>query len=319
MEYRFRALVQPYKSKNPEDFKMKRIKLGVVAVLLLVSAAPCLAVDFIVGAKAGYFAWEPYIKEIPASGFSDIDKGTGVLYGPVLSILFTPDITLSAAALTGTQSTYWNSRHSSFAAGDGSVQHLDADYSVESKRTDIDSALSYRIIENLKVFLGYKYQHIVTSMSYTEVRVNPPDADGHEHVSEVCLMDNKIETPSQGPALGIGTSYAFGSGYFAAANLSALYMRGYFKIRKDKDLRYFSNNDFIREYEAVPELKLDTKQIGLNFEPSIGHSTESGLIFTLGFRYQWLRTEFVDKIEGTSLGKTNDYLYGTFVSVLYSL
>ncbi len=296
---------------------MKSLRLAVV-VLVLVFCVPCFAIDFIVGAKAGYFAWEPYIKEIDASGFNEIDKGTGVLYGPVLSVLFTPDITLSAAALTGTQSTYWNARHSNFVANEGSVQHLDADYSVESKRTDIDSALSYRIIEYLKVFAGYKYQHIVTSMSYTEVRTNPPDADGHEHISEVCLTDNKIETPSQGPALGIGASYAFGSGYFAAANLSALYMRGYFKIRKDKDLRYFSENDFIREPEAVPELKLDTEQMGLNFEPSIGHSAESGLIFTLGFRYQWLRTEFVDKIGGESLGKTNDYLYGVFISVLYS-
>jgi hypothetical protein len=293
---------------------MRRIKFCVVAVLLLVSAAPCFAVDFIVGAKAGYFVWEPYIKEIPASGFNEIDKGTGILYGPVLSILFTPDITLSAAALTGTQSTYWSARRSTFTGEGGSVQYLDADYSVESKRTDVDSALSYRIIENLKIFLGYKYQHIVTLMSYTEAR-----ADSSGALDELNLMHNKIETPSHGPALGIGSSFAFGSGYFIAANLSALYMRGYFKTRKGNDLRYYGSS-FTREDSPVPEIKLDTEQKGFNFEPSIGYSAgESGLIFTLGFRYQWLRTEFLDDLgPGESIGNTNDYLYGAFVSVLYS-
>lgn len=67
-------------------------------------------------------------------------------------------------------------------------------------------------------------------------------------------------------------------------------------------------------------VKIDTRQMGVNFEPAVGFSAgESGLIFTLGLRYQWLRTEFLEEFEpGEEIGDANDYLYGVFVSVLYA-
>ena len=72
--------------------------------------------------------------------------------------------------------------------------------------------------------------------------------------------------------------------------------------------------------KAEETFKVDTRLIGLNFEPSVGYSTGIGLIFTLGFRYQWLRTEYLDDFPGEDepLPDANDYLYGVFVSVLYS-
>jgi hypothetical protein len=289
---------------------LKKGILAFVAILLITGSAPCLAIDFIVGAKAGYFVWEPYLKEIDASGFSEIDRGTGMLYGPVFSALFTQDISLSLAALTGKQSTYWSPDNDAF--GDS---YLTGTYFFESKRTDIDAALSYRIMENLKIFAGYKYQSIKSRISYTELRTNDQRV-----LSDINIQDIKANTPSYGPALGLGYSLILGKGFFLAANLSALYMMGYFEFEANYCYSYHSNSSFVFNNESNQDkIKLDTRQTGLNFEPSIGYSAgESGLMFTLGFRYQWLRTRILDSMEGQSIDNTNDYLYGVFVSVLYT-
>ena len=87
---------------------MNRKKLLIAAVMVFVISAPAFTMNFIVGAKSGYYVWEPYIKDIGASGFAQIDQGAGMLYGPVISAMFTGDLSLSLAVLTGEQSTQWN-------------------------------------------------------------------------------------------------------------------------------------------------------------------------------------------------------------------
>ncbi len=287
---------------------MKYKGIVIVIFIFLVISAPLSALDFIVGAKAGYYGWEPYLKELKGSGFSEIDVGTGVLYGPVFSVLFTPDVSLSLAALTGIQSTHWSAQYDPY---DG--YYLAATYFFESRRTDVDSALSYRIMQNLKVFLGYKYQYIKSTLQYTELRT-----DAAKNITDINLFDMDLKTLSHGPALGIGYSLPLGKSFFVTANLSGLYMWGYFE-GEDKFLYNYSS--FTTPNPGTPvDVKIDTRQMGLNFEPTVGFSVgESGLIFTLGFRYQWLRTEFLDDFEpGEKLGDANDYLYGVFVSVLYA-
>jgi len=288
---------------------MKSKKATIAIALVFIFSMPALAVNFIIGAKAGYYGWEPYLKEIDASGFSEIDVGAGVLYGPVFSVLFTPDLSLSLAALTGVQSTHWKANYEPWEG-----QYLVGTYFFESRRTDVDTALSYRLMQNLKVFLGYKYQYIDSEMNYTEIRTN---AAGE--IDEIIISDGKAETMSHGPALGLGYSLPFGKGFFLAANLSGLYMTGEFKLKGNWTYKYGSGfNDY--NEEPTDSKNIDIEQYGVNFEPAIGYSAgESGLIFTLGLRYQWLRTEFKDEFEpGETLGDANDYLYGVFVSVLYA-
>jgi hypothetical protein len=287
---------------------MKYKRIVIVIFLVLVISAPVFALDFIVGAKAGYYGWEPFLKELKGSGFSEIDVGTGVLYGPVFSVLFTPDISLSLAALTGIQSTHWSAQYDPYES-----YYLAATYFFESRRTDVDSALSYRIMQNLKVFLGYKYQYIKSTIQYTELRT-----DAAKLITEINLFDLDAKALSHGPALGIGYSLPLGKSFFVTANLSGLYMWGYFEGEGDFQYNYSAFDTWT---PVTPmKFKIDTRQFGVNLEPAVGFSAgESGLIFTLGFRYQWLRTEFLEEHEpGEKIRDANDYLYGVFVSVLYT-
>jgi len=46
-------------------------------ILLLPFAVPASAVDFMSGAKGGYFIWKPYFEDI-GDFFDNIDKRTGI-------------------------------------------------------------------------------------------------------------------------------------------------------------------------------------------------------------------------------------------------
>lgn len=282
-------------------------------MLIIIFSIPLHAVDFIIGAKGGYFVWKPYFEDI-GGFFDNIDTGTGVLYGPVISILFTEDISLSIAGLTGIQSTHWTMDFEQ----EGDPDDIRAATSYwKSERYDVDTALSYRVMPQIKIFLGYKYQYIDSTIKYTEART-----DASNQLTDIQHVKDGIETMSSGPALGIGYSLPFGKGYFAAVNISGLYMLGYFKSENDFVYDYNSGTNSFDKENWDP-LKVDIRQAGINLEPSIGFMPEgSGLVLTLGLRYQWLRTNFQDMSheEKDSLGtKTlNDYLYGVFVSVLYT-
>lgn len=288
---------------------MKNMKLILISLLVVSYAVPVMAVDFMIGAKAGYYLWEPFLKEVGGSGFSDIDKGKGMLYGPVASVIFTQDMSLSVAALTGEQSTHWSCHYAPYED-----YYILGTYYFESRRTDVDAALSYRIIENLKIFAGYKYQYIKSTVNYTELRT---DAD--RTINEINYQNVETEMPSHGPALGLGYSYPFAEKFFLAVNLSGLYMFSEFKM-KFGIWENYNNTGAYNNNSSTETMSLDAKQTGINIEPAIGYSSGSdGLIFTLGLRYQWLRTEILDEpTPGEKIDPADDYLYGVFMSVVYA-
>ncbi len=280
-------------------------------ILVLFVSIPAFSLDFIAGVKSGYFAWEPYLKDINANSFDKIDRGKGVLIGPVVSLLFSESFSFSLAALYGTQSTYWSTLDS-YSEGQG--KYNTGVSSFEAERLDIDAVISYTIVSNLKVFAGYKYQNIESKLRFSEVRT-----DSTGTLTEVDNSSYVAETPSQGPALGMGISYPFLDWFFSALNLSGLYMKGKFIIDNKWTHRYENFPSYTLIYRDDPKLKFDTVQYGINIEPSIGVlAKEMNLVFTLGFRYQYLKTEVKDAEE--VIGKTtlNDTIYGVFISVLYS-
>jgi hypothetical protein len=68
---------------------MKRFSVILLCLFFLLGSVSSLrALEFLVRAKAGYFIWEPYAKDVHEETFSSIEHGTGVLYGPAASILF---------------------------------------------------------------------------------------------------------------------------------------------------------------------------------------------------------------------------------------
>ncbi|MFC1670356.1 hypothetical protein ACFL20_08175 [Spirochaetota bacterium] len=294
---------------------MKKIHL--VLLLVFVLSIPTYAVNVIFGAKAGYFVWEPYIQD--AGGFfENMKQGGGILYGPVVSLIATPDISFSVAYLTGNQSASWQMNFEQ--EGDEPDDIRAGTYSWSLKRHDLDSALSYRLTENFKLFIGYKLQYTNSALRQTEVR-----NDSMSLVTQAYHSKDEIETFGNGPAIGVGYAHVFGNGFFVAANLSALYMRGYFKVEGDFYYSAFGSPIEWQEEPGSPPMKISTNQFGLNIDPTVGYKPQDiGIIFTLGFRYQWLRTEFADltteKKEAVGdPGGLNDHQYGVFFSVLYTI
>jgi hypothetical protein len=295
---------------------MRKRIIIILMFLFSLSATPLFALDFILGAKAGYYVWIPYFKEMKGSGVEEIDRGAGILYGPIVSVLFTPDLSFSVALLTGRQSAYWSNMNTEKTFGGEDITSTGTFYAY-MLRTDVDSALSYRVSERFKIIAGYKYQHVRTYLKATfrEVRT-----DG-EYLAQ---GDVRILTPSHGPALGLGFTQPLGDVFFAAVNLSGLYMWSKLDFERNQWDGYIP--DGVKSFEFSPSQvqtkTLETRQIGLNLEPSFGANIQKNFLFTLGFRFQWVQTEFVDDpvIGGVKIapdGWISDYIYGVFVSAMY--
>jgi len=287
---------------NKKGFK------AIIVLCIILFTAPAFALDVMVGAKAGYYVWTPFYKELGASGMGDIEYGTGVLAGPIFSLLFTPDITFSLAGLAGRQSTHWQSVFGDYH--DPAVK-ITGGYYFDTLRVDVDSALSYRLSDNFKLFAGYKFLYLQTDYKYTELRT---DLAGN--INGIHVQDMQILTPFHGPALGFGASLLLSERVFTSANFSVLYLRGYFKL--DYSARYSGDP---LSTESVSMKSSQMEQYGLNVEPVIGFNPGNGLpIISLGARFQWLRVRFTEKRDWNG-GETDkwfdDYLYGMFVSAVY--
>ena len=126
---------------------MKKLVIIIIVLLIALSfTADTKAMEYMAGAKTGYYAWQPFLKDAGGSGMSDIEWGTGMLYGPIVSLIFSPDISFSVAGLIGKQSTHWQSMYSDF---DGNKQ-ITGTYYFEAFRADFDSALSLKLVKILR-------------------------------------------------------------------------------------------------------------------------------------------------------------------------
>ncbi len=292
---------------------MKRITICLMMAVALLAFSPLYALDYIVGAKGGYFYWEPVTKQFNVAGFQDIDRGSGALYGPIFSVILTPDLSLAVSGLMGEQGTDWQTSHKLNERG----QYVSGNYAFTAKRYDLDSALSYRLGESLKIFAGYKYQYLKSSFKTTNMRVEGTA------LKEIEFQDLTIKQPAHGPALGLGFSMPLGKGYFFAINLSGLYMRGRFDMSSNESFGYYSSNSFASpNYQSDISQKLKTTQYGANLEPSLGVNMGEGMpIVTLGVRYQWMKLKFKDAPtnQGFPSKYVDDKVYGVFVGMMYQL
>lgn len=289
---------------------MKKILLS--AIVLIIFSTPMYAFNAMLGAKAGYFVWRPFYKDINAGIFQNIENGDGVLYGPVLSLVPSDDLSFSLAGLFGDQKADWSQDRE---WDDEENKYISGNYTLNVERIDIDSALSYRIHSNIKIFGGYKYQSTKSEIRLVEHKSSTlDDSDIYAHIEK-----ENIEAKNHGPALGIGYSLPIKNKYFFTTNLSFLYMFGRFK----GDLfTYHHEGDGWNQddYRGGEIFDLKGRSMGINFEPSIGAAVDENIIITLGGRYQWMRTKVLDPpdhLEGAADDAMNDHLFGIFVSVLY--
>lgn len=295
----------------------KTALIPAVLTVFFFASTPLMSMDFLIGAKAGYFVWEPFFKDMEGSGLADVETGEGVLYGPVLSVIFTPSLSFSVSGFFGAQNTHWHSsNYLQTWEGQTNITEISGTYYADMTRMDIDSALSYRVSELFKIFIGYKYQRISIEMRHTERR------HGVNH-SEESVIDSHLETlfPSHGPAVGIGYSRPLSPEFFIAANLSALYLWSKLEM---SDIEYQTYSAPVLSYanSAYSEHPMGTHdlyQIGINFEPTIGAQIGgTGVVVTLSARLQYMRIKFKDDSEIGHGDWYTDMLYGLFVSALYT-
>jgi len=293
----------------------RRVLTFVVSLLFAGCALPSFAADLMLGAKAGYFVWDPYIKEFKGTFISDMDRGSGFLYGPVMSVSFSPDVTFSVSGLFGEQSTHWYSPDQLTTVGGGGQYYISGTYYVEMERIDVDSALSFRLTEKMKVFAGYKYQRGLLEMYSTERRYDPLGGDDKVYDSYM-----KIDIPAHGPALGLGVSQPLGSQFFAAANLSGLYMFNLGKIKEQEYKEYLAGTELqLTGIDYGTPVSLKAEQVGFNFEPAVGGLFDSaGIVVTLGARLQYTWIKFKDPADFMPDGWSPDIQYGVYLTVLYS-
>ncbi len=287
--------------------KKKLVAIAVVVMVFLSSGA--FAMEFMLGAKAGYYAWQPFYSEIDASGFSDIGWGDGVLYGPIVSFIFTPEISLSVAGLLGKQSTHWQSVFSDLS---GSTNEITGNYSFDVFRADIDSVLSYRLGGNFRLFAGYKYLYMNASFESTEIRTDAVAA-----LDEIIVSSSEGINHLHGPAAGIGYSYPVSGHFFTSITLSGVYLLGSMSNGDSTQYKSSGGGALIQSNDSgIPDS--DMRQIGLNIEPAIGMSAGEGLpIITLGVRYQRFWVEFLDNHDVFGDKWLGDTMIGVFVSVVY--
>ncbi len=284
---------------------LKRFCIATIVFAVTVMVTTSGFSTIIVGAKGGYFIWRPFLKDISAPGMKGVKDGTGALAGPVFSLSFTDDLSLSVSGLFGAQDARWDK---DMVDGTDLVHRS---YSFHEKRYDIDSAINYTITPNFKIFAGYKYQFVDVnkfkefSLWYNTTQINSAG-----------ISSMRWKSHAHGPALGIGLSYPFNETYFITSNFSVIYF-------------FNSNYDTKSNYKEISmgsittgsdSEKLEFLQWGVNVEPAIGAKISESIIGTVGVRFQWLSMEMKDdkpKMDVEKGDRFNDYLYGIFVSVMY--
>ena len=142
---------------------MKRMLTVLVAVLLLGLSNYGLAQEteetptsVTIGLKTWYATWE-----YQSPGGDTMDFGSGLMYGPAISIR-TGDLFVGLSYLTGGGFTdeYTESGYTSYW-GD-----WDEEWDYEYDRTDIDLSIGYYLSPNLGMFLGYKTLTIGCTYTY---------------------------------------------------------------------------------------------------------------------------------------------------------
>lgn len=289
---------------------MRRFLLSFLVITVFIISSPIHA-QTLIGIKGGYFGWRPFMKDWGAGMFERIGIGYGFLGGPVIGIPLSDTVSISLTGLFGQQSFHWSLPYDYRVFG-GSPVASEGTYIFDETRYDIDTAISFNIMEHVKLFAGYKYQKLDVTMEYTEVR----------WYTSVKIYYNKIEAefPSHSLAAGIGLNYIVSDIFFLAGNISVLYgIQSKFDVSFDIIARDGS--------DTIIESKFDKRSLeynlwGINAEPSIGAKISSSLIATLGARVQWL--QYISKQTEADMSmnegdKANDYLFGVFVGLMYLL
>lgn len=271
------------------------------------------AADAMLGAKVWYPQWRPYLidmgKDLAAEeGLQHIEGGSGMLYGPGISVTANR-FALSVSYMYG---NIYSRYEADFITSERRIHYVG---SAKTRRHDVDSALSYIVNDSFRVFAGFKFQPytMYTKKSGAQWDLIPVGSNYGRYLTGKI----KLKHVNYAPAVGLGYSYIINQYIAIGANLSALYFRGNVDI--SMNTVYYDDNEWtIAKAREEENYKFKVSGYGLNFEPSFLITAGNDLFVQIGFRYQsvWIdgESDFGSKVDGMQ-----DYLYGVFISCLYRI
>ena len=298
---------------------MRRI-LGFFLVLVLIalfsSSFPMKlsAADYIIGAKVWYTYWNPYLKDMAKlakeEGWQDIDGGTGMMYGPSAAVMITDHLSISVSYLYGMLNAHYESEFT--------YNNRDYDYSgkAETRRHDLDCALSYVVTGSFKLFAGFKYQPLEMDVEKNGAHWDlPPSGSGRFVKSDMTIAQRNYA-----PGIGVGYSYSISNFLVFTANASCIYFVGTMEVEQTTIWYEVSTWDVVNG-PNVMKVDADVSGWGINIEPGFVLIAGENIFVQIGFRYQQVWIDADVDTGGTTEEVTGlrDYLYGGYLSVLYKL
>ncbi|MBN1897864.1 MAG: hypothetical protein JW827_03720 [Spirochaetes bacterium] len=264
-------------------------------LLMFFIASSLNAQNVAVGTKMWYVNWDPFFKDLltdklnPSTYYTFFEIDPAIMSGPTFSILYM-DFGLSAALFYGhfkAEGNNWETRN---PANDENAYKSET---INIDRYDIDISLSYRLVSQLKIFVGYKSQlanietRQFTVVTRTNMIYNIEEAESTEMPADV-----------RGP--GFGAGYSFNTGIFTfGANISYVILSGTYGPMKRTD--YEEQKPMF--YQAGDQGKLELNQNGYTIEPFVGIIAGNNAILLLGFRYQYLDSTMRFSDEGGDFGQ----------------
>ncbi|MBN1532393.1 MAG: hypothetical protein JXA20_07010 [Spirochaetes bacterium] len=217
------------------------------------------------------------------------------LYGPVLSVNFNERVSWSTVFVTGEFGISSRSIVTSPMAV-GTIAPLST--SQEVRRYDVDSALNYKFLDWLKLFVGIKYQHY--------------SIDHIFFIPNSMLSEYEYSNHGISAAVGPGFTFHLGGAFYLLCNVSALYQ--YLIIDKTGYIMPLSSAIRLPANQLV-----NYHLIGANATASIAYYI-SGLSTTinLGFRYQYAHILDKGTTNDPELGGLSDHFYGITCSAVYT-
>lgn len=302
----------------------------VVAAIMMFFASSVQALEMLAGAKVWYVSWRPYLIDVgekiaPWEGWQYIRGGSGMMYGPSASFFITDRLVFSVSYLYGELGTRYNADFVE-SNGDPAGTNLLVEYHfsgyARTIRHDLDSAISYSLTRNFKVFAGFKYQPLKLKVNKQGGFWDLDDTTGARQANQFYYIDKNRMTFTQqnyAPGIGLGYTMAISDKFTLTMNVSFIYLFGTFDINTG-DTYYYPPGTYVTpDINPGSKFSFDSYGFGLNAEPGIVVMLNEKILLNLGFRFQYVRISIrnadgLDDTEGL-----NDYVYGVYLAALYRL
>jgi hypothetical protein len=275
-------------------------------------AAPLAAMDVLVGVKAAYVGWHPFLidvgENLPSAGWEYLEEGSGLMYGPNAAVMLTDRVNLSVSYLYGNLNSSYQKQYYN------SDQNVTNNFTgrVEIVRQDLDAALSFSLSPSFKIFIGVKYQPI-------KITIDESGAEWGAVNNYFVKRVQNMKASYIDPAVGIGLSLPLAENIAFTTNLSLLYVVGKFEVGGHRD-QWLDADPLQYSYYKDPTFKMDISGFGANLEPGFVFITSQGILISLGARIQYTRLATdpgKNSGENAKMSGLNDIIYGGFVSVMY--